>query len=252
MTLTGTAATEARRSALQTMLAEDGRVDLATAALNFRVHSMTIRRDLEVLESEGVARRVRGGAIYVGIDDHRQRQLRNLNAKRRIAEKLVPLVGANDAIGMDASTTILQLAARLPDVGRLSVVTNGLATFQALQGRPGIRSYLTGGEAEEENAALVGPFALATLESFLLTSCFISASCVDPVLGLSDSTIGEVEVKRAMAESAQRVVVAADSTKLGNRAVARGLPLNAVHLLVTDLDPADTRLDPFRELVDLL
>jgi DeoR family fructose operon transcriptional repressor len=252
MTLTGTASTEERRAKLQAMLAQNGRVDLAAAAQEFDVHPMTVRRDLEALEADGVARRVRGGAIHVGAEDYRQRQIRNLSAKRRIAEKLVPLVHANEAIGLDASTTMLQLAAALPDVGRLSVVTNGLATFQALQQRPGVHSYLTGGEAEEQNAALVGPFAVSALGNFLLSSCFVSAACVDPVIGMSDSTIAEVEVKRAMVATAQKVVLGVDSSKLGTRSVARGLPLSAVDLLVTELDPADARLDPFRELVTIL
>lgn len=251
MTLTGTASTAARRTKLEEMLSEGGRIDLAEAARAFAVHQMTIRRDLEALEAEGIARRVRGGAIFVGADDYRQRQVRNLQAKRRIAEKLVPLVRANDAIGLDASTTMLQMAAALPDLGRVNVVTNGLATFQALQGRAGVRSYLTGGESEEQNVALIGSFAISALSNFLLTSCFISATCVDPVVGMSDSTIAEVEVKRAMAATAGRTVLGVDSTKLGTRSVARGLPLSSIDLLVTELAPSDSRLDPFRDLVAL-
>lgn len=252
MTLTGTASTEARRARLQTTLAESGRIDLAEAARVLGVHQMTIRRDLEALEAEGVARRVRGGAIFVSADDYRHRQVQNLQAKRRIAEKLVRLVHPNDAIGLDASTTMLQMASAMPDVARLSVVTNGLATFQALRGRPGVRSYLTGGEAEEQNAALVGPCAVSALNNFLLSACFLSASCVDPIVGTSDSTIAEVEVKRAMAATAEKTVLAVDSSKLGTRSVARGLPLSAIDLLVTELDPTDARLDPFRDHVALL
>lgn len=252
MTLSGSAATEERRELLRAILREDGTVDLAAASEKLDVHPMTVRRDLDFLEREGIARRVRGGAVYVGVEDFHQRQGRHFAAKRRIAEKLVPLIKSNQAIGFDASTTVFQLASALKDVEQLSVITNGLATFTALQHRPGIRAYLTGGESEEQNASLVGPLAVASLSSFLLNTCFLSTTCIDPVIGTSEPTMAQVEVKKAMADASQFVIIATDSTKLGTRSVARALPMARIDLLVTELDPKDPRLDPYRDVTEIL
>jgi DeoR family fructose operon transcriptional repressor len=252
VTVSGTVATEDRREALRRELQSVGVVNLIESAAKWNVHAMTIRRDLDFLEQTGVARRVRGGAVYVGAEDFSQRQGRELAAKRRIAQKLQPLVPQKNAIGLDASTTIYQFASSIAKAEQLSVITNGLATFEALQHQPGIRAYLTGGESEETNASLVGPLAINSLERFILARSFVSTTCLDPELGTSEPTVAEVEVKRAMASASEHVVLAADSSKLGTRSLVRALPMSSIDLLVTELDPGHPRLDPYRDSVEIL
>ncbi|NYF16612.1 DeoR family fructose operon transcriptional repressor [Microbacterium sp. AK009] len=237
---------------LSDLLRSEGSLTIERASQAFAVHPMTIRRDMQALEEEGVARRVRGGVVLVGPDDFRRRQGRNLGAKRKIAEKLVPLVKGLSAVGLDASSTIYQLACEIRDVENLTVLTNGLAAFDTLQFRPGLRVYLTGGELEERTNSLTGPLATAAISSFVLDACFVSTSSLDPMIGSSELTMGEVEVKRAMATAARRVVLAADSSKLTSKAMARSLPMDRVDVLVTELDPDDNRLDPFRGSLELL
>lgn len=243
---------EMRRVQLSDLLRSEGSLTIERASQAFAVHPMTIRRDMQALEEEGVARRVRGGVVLVGPDDFRRRQGRNLGAKRKIAEKLVPLVKGLSAVGLDASSTIYQLACEIRDVENLTVLTNGLAAFDTLQFRPGLRVYLTGGELEERTNSLTGPLATAAISSFVLDACFVSTSSLDPMIGSSELTMGEVEVKRAMATAARRVVLAADSSKLTSKAMARSLPMDRVDVLVTELDPDDNRLDPFRGSLELL
>lgn len=243
---------EVRRTRLGELLRAEGALSIERASEVFDVHPMTIRRDMQALECEGIARRVRGGVVFVGDEDFRHRQGRNLAAKRRIAEKLAPLVGQYSAIALDASTTMYQLASEIRDVGPLTVVTNGLAAFETLKSRPGVQVYLTGGESEEQNISLVGPLAVAAISSFVLDACFISTSSVDPVIGSSESTMGEVEIKKAMANASRRVVLGADSSKLESQAMARSLPIARVDVLATELDPSDPRLDPYRGDVEIL
>jgi DeoR/GlpR family transcriptional regulator of sugar metabolism len=47
------------------------------------------------------------------------------------------------------------------------------------------------------------------------------------------------------------VILAADASKLGRRAVALGLEWEQVSLLVTELDPSDPRLEPYRALTEV-
>jgi DeoR/GlpR family transcriptional regulator of sugar metabolism len=214
---------------------------------------MTIRRDLDFLQQEGIARRVRGGAVYVDVDGEgfRARQGREATAKRRIAEKLLPLVPSGEAIGLDASTTIYQFANTISDANQLSVVSNGLAIFANLQHRSGIRAYLTGGEWEEQNSSLVGPLAIRTVSEFLLRRSFVSAMCLDANIGTSESTLAEASFKKALSDVSQHLVVAVDSSKLGTRSAVRALELSRIDLLVTELDVSDARLDPYRDSVEI-
>ena len=79
----------------------------------------------------------------------------------------------------------------------------------------------------------------------------MSAVGIDPE-GTTEPTLEEAEVKVAMAAVSSQVIVAVDHTKLGQRGSARCLPIGRVDILVTDLDPSDKRLDPYRKRVKLL
>ena len=252
MSLGGSLAAEERRQVLLDLLRESGRVDITGAAGQLGVHHMTIRRDLKGLEREGAARLVRGGAIFVGTEEFEIRQSRALSAKRRIAEKLGPLVLEHDSVAIDASTTLFAFVEDLPSVDHLVVVTYGIPAFQALQPRAGVRAFLSGGELDPRTGSLVGPVAQRTLEGFSLSCCFLSASALDSELGTMEPTVEEVEMKQATARASQHVVLAVDSTKLSQRSAVRALNLDQIQTVVTELDPADSRLDPYRDRVQLL
>jgi DeoR family fructose operon transcriptional repressor len=224
-----------------------GRVKVVELAAAFDVSEMTIRRDLDMLVEQGVVQRIRGGAIAIGPQPFAERFGRHVRAKDRIAAKLADLVGDGGAIGLDASSTLQRLAVHLGDVRDLTVVTNGQDTFAALQGKPGVTALLTGGQLDARTGSLVGPLATRTAREVLLRRLFMSAAALHPLHGTSEATLEDAEVKLALADVAGEVVVAADSSKLGQRAPARGLDAERVHLLVTELDPTDGRLDPYRE-----
>jgi DeoR family fructose operon transcriptional repressor len=248
--VTGTLTAEQRRTALRAGLAQHGQLRLAEVAAEWHVHPMTIRRDFEQLEREGLAQRVRGGLLHVADDVFDRRRARALTAKRRIAAKLRDLVPADAAVGMDASTTVHLLATDMPPRRGISVVTNGLAAFTALHAQPGVRTFLTGGEREERNNSLVGPIAVGVVRQFLLARCFVSAAALDPA-GTSETTVEQAAVKQAMVEVSDHVVLAVDSSKLGQRSSVRCLGLTRVDLLVTELAPDDARLDGYRDLVEI-
>jgi DeoR family fructose operon transcriptional repressor len=247
----GTLSAEQRRAALRAGLTRHGQLRLAEVAAEWDVHPMTIRRDFELLEREGVAQRVRGGLLHVADDAFDRRRARGLTAKRKIAAKLRDLVPPDAAIGLDASSTVHLLATAMPPRRAVSVVTNGLAAFASLHAQPGVRAFLTGGEREERNNSLVGPIAVATVRQFLLARCFLSAAALDPKAGTSETTIEQAAVKQAMAEVSEHVVLAVDAAKLGQRSLVRSIGLSRIDLLVTDLAADDPRLDEYRDLVEI-
>ncbi|HEV7886498.1 MAG TPA: DeoR/GlpR family DNA-binding transcription regulator [Acidimicrobiales bacterium] len=252
MGMTGNLATEERLAWLRARLEGDGRIRISDAARDLAVSEMTVRRDLQELEAVGQARRVRGGAVSIGPLATGERSRERGRAKARIASKLLPLVSEVGAMGMDASSTVCRVAAMLDSARDLTIVTNGPETFQTLHGRPGINPLLTGGRLDVRTGSLVGPLAVATASQVLLGGLLMSAAAVDPDLGPSEVSIEEAEVKRSLASVAEMVILAVDSTKLGERAIAVSIGWEHVTTLVTDLDPADVRLDPFRDRVAIL
>jgi len=241
-----------RRARLRELLAQDGAIRLESAAEVLRVSAMTVRRDLADLEAEGLVRRVRGGAVAPLLPEpFGARATARASAKAIIAKKAIDLVPLDGAAAFDASTTSNALIS-LVEARDLLIATNSLENAAAARRRPGVHSILVGGELEERTGSFVGPVAVLAARSRSYAAFFTSASAVAAEFGPSEVSLTEAHLKSAFSANAERTVVLADSVKLGRRALARAVEWDAVDLLVTDLDPEDPRLDPFRALVELL
>lgn len=245
-------ATEARLQRLTDRLAATGSISIAEAAVELDVSEMTIRRDLVELEVRGIARRVRGGALPLGPQTFAERKQSRSRAKAQIAMKLADLIPTTGTVAFDASSTVMRAAASLAGARDLTVLTNGPETFQALQGRAGVTPLLTGGMLEPRTGSLVGAMAAWTTRQLVSTRFITSCAALDAAGGATEAVIGEADVKRAMAEGAEEVVLAVDSSKLGRRAAVVCLDWTMIDLLVTELNPGDARLDPYRSLVTLV
>lgn len=252
MALVGNLAAEERLAWLRAQLHAKGRVDVRVAAEMLDVSEMTIRRSLVELETAGVARRVRGGAVASIPAQLADRQRQAARSKARIAAKLLPMVPATGVVGFDASSTVLRLATSLERARDLTVITNGPETFEALQGKPGVRAVLTGGELDPRTGSLIGPAAARAATTFLLSYAFVSAAAVAPAMGASETTAEGAELKQVFANIAGNVVLAVDASKLDNRALVPGLQWDEVSALVTDLDPDAGRLAPYREVTQVV
>jgi DeoR family fructose operon transcriptional repressor len=244
-------ASEDRLQWLAEQLGTDGAVTIAGAADALGVSEMTIRRDLAELEDRGIARRVRGGARAVGPVPFAQRRDTAVRAKARIAAKLAELVPAEGVVAFDASSTVMRLASALDAVRDLTVITNGPDTFAALQGLGGVTPLLTGGRRDPQTGSLVGPLACRTASQLVVDRFLTSAAAVDRRAGALEATLDEAEVKRCLADAAGEVVLAVDSSKLDRRAAAVGVEWDRIDVLVTELDPTDARLQPYRALTDI-
>jgi DeoR family fructose operon transcriptional repressor len=241
-----------RLEQIRAELDAEGHVKVADLADQLGVSEMTVRRDLDALVDLGVVQRVRGGALAIGPQPFADRYGQQARAKDAIATKLLPLVGDGGAIGLDASTTLQRLAARLQGARGVTVLTNSIESFTVLSHHPGVTALLTGGHLDPRTGSLAGPLATRAAQDVALRRLFVSAAGVDPAAGTSEATLEEAEVKRALADTAATVVVAADSTKLGQRGAARCLSLDRVDVLVTELDPAHPLLDPYRSHCEVL
>ncbi|MBU1588518.1 MAG: DeoR/GlpR family DNA-binding transcription regulator [Actinobacteria bacterium] len=253
MATTSTADSEERRARLLEIVANENVIRLTAAAGEFGVSTMTIRRDLESLETEGLLRRVRGGAVSViGPRPFSDRRAVRLHAKETIAEKALSLVPHAGSIALDASTTVATLAARFGVRSGLTVATNSYQTYGAMRSSHGVDVILIGGETEEITDSFVGPIAVHAAESLRYGRFFASASAIDTEYGTSEVSLREAEMKRTFFRMAKELVLCIDSSKLRQQSTAACLPLDSVAVLVTELSPSDPRLDEFRDRVELL
>ena len=131
----------ARRTALQRLIAERGFISVADVAREIGISDMTVRRDLEVLERDGLIQRSHGGAVPAppttvipAEPSYAARRDLNREAKQRIALAASALVMPDQAIGLDVGSTVACLAAELAGRATIEIVTNSLQTVLAAAG----------------------------------------------------------------------------------------------------------------------
>lgn len=252
MAITSSTESEERRAQLLIILERDNVIRLAEAAESLGVSAMTIRRDLADLEADGMLRRVRGGAISViGPRPYGERQSVHSRAKDIIAEKALAFVPRFGSIAFDASTTVGTLAAKVGPRSGLVASTNCYPTYATLKGTAGVTPILIGGETEESTDTFVGPLAVQAAESLRYLRFFASASAIDSTYGTTEVSLAEAQMKRAFARVSKEIVFCIDSSKLQQEATAASLELARASVLITELSPSDSRLDEFRDKVEL-
>ena len=182
----------ARRLAIQRQMMLDGAVTVETLARELDVSVATIRRDLTLLEDEGMISRTHGGAIIHpprGADQaFSLREQIDPEAKARIAASAVRLVEAGQTVVMNDGSTVLALAreivaARLP----LTVVTPGVNVAVALSEGREVTAYLLGGAVRHRTLGTAGHFAEEMLKAFNPDIAFIAAEGFSVGQGLTYS-----------------------------------------------------------------
>jgi DeoR/GlpR family transcriptional regulator of sugar metabolism len=228
-----------RRRDIAELITAKGVVRVAELVKRFGVSDVTIRNDLEALSREGVLVRDHGGAVaraYTSLSvAFEQRAMLNLEAKQRIGEAAAKMVLPGETIILDAGTTLMQMAKRLPAISPLTVITNSLNIATEVASRPGIHVMLAGGSLSTETISTVGPLAERDLRELLVDKLFLGTHAFEPEAGLSDISLEVARVKSAMFSAAKHVVLLADSSKYPTRAFARVSPLAEIDCLITDL-----------------
>lgn len=246
---------EQRRRSILTELEGLSSVSVADLSAKFKVSDMTIRRDLDVLSSRNLLRKVHGGAVPVGtgggkaaMEPHfaQKRQL-NQSEKQTIAGAALALIEQGDTVAFSAGTTTWTVAAALlPDSQDLTFITNSTNIALTLQENGWDHIVLSGGIFRTPSDALVGPYADRTLSNLNADVLFLGVHGIHPKAGLSTPNIAEAETNRCLVEAAQRVVVVADSSKLNVVALAEIVPLSRADFLVTDDAASEEALDAIR------
>ncbi|WP_283136299.1 DeoR/GlpR family DNA-binding transcription regulator [Rhizohabitans arisaemae] len=230
---------EERRRRILALLDESEVLRPTEMAAELEVSAETIRRDLVLLEKDGVIRRVYGGAARArnlsrSAEPTRvERESLQQKAKDEIARICATLVGDTDTIFLDVGTTVLTWARQLPASFHGRVVTNSIGAATALAGRKEIDLHIIGGRIRHDELTSSGADAEEQVGRFFADKAFLGSGGVHPVAGLTDYHLDEIAVRNRMIDNATRVYVLADSTKLGHIALRKVCGWDRVTALVT-------------------
>lgn len=231
-----------RRHVILEMVRSNGAVSLRALAEAVDSSVVTVRRDLRILEEQGLLDRRRGGAAAPGAlatePPYSQKESTASAEKAAIAELAAALVEDGDAIIVGAGSTTHELAKRLVGKRDLTVVTNSLLVGEVLARAPGVEVVMTGGSLRGSTFALVGGSAEQSLHGLRVRMAFLSGNGLTLERGLSTPNMLSSSVDRAIAQAAQHVVVLADHTKIGVETMFQTVATSRIAHLVTD-DRAD-------------
>lgn len=232
-----------RQAAIAERVLAAGSATAAELAERFDVSLMTIHRDLDELERQGLVRKFRGGvtAQPSGVfESNVAYRLKTMRAeKAAVAEYALKLIEPGMAVMLDDSTSTLEIARRLGSSGGsspitpLTVVTNFLEALTLLSGERGIHLMALGGDYDPLHSSFLGVSCMEAVQLLQVDICFTSTSAVSGGFAYHQEQ-HIVSVKRAMLDSAAKNVLLLDHSKLGRVALHRLAPLSRFDLVLVD------------------
>jgi DeoR family fructose operon transcriptional repressor len=226
-----------RHRAIIAGLRAAGRVEVSEIATELRVTNETVRKDLILLEQQGLLRRVHGGALPVGdapLEPAVSTRVYFTEEKTRIARAALAHLPDNGAILIDAGSTTALLAKMFPTKGNYTVYTNTLTVALALVNHPNLTVNTLGGRVRPLTMAEVDEWAARSLAEINVDVAFLGANAISVDRGLTTPDPAEAAVKRLMLRSARRRILLADHSKVGEVSVCQHAELADIDLLITD------------------
>jgi len=227
-----------RRQHVLAKIQSEGRALVSELSEALGISRITIRKDLDYLESKGLVQRTHGGALSPQSQalfdpSLQEKEHKQLKEKQRIGEAATALVKEGMCVLLDSGTTTTAVARKLRQFSHLTVITNAVNIAAELAGT-NFAIILTGGTLRKNSFSLVGPLAEDALNQVHADILFLGVDGFDIELGLTTPNLMEARVNRAMMNTATRVVAVCDSTKFGRRSLALIAPLKAIQTVITD------------------
>ena len=212
--------------------------------------SVTIRKDIAILEQRGLLKRTHGGAIkprklFHGLALNEKEKL-NLEEKIRIAKKAAKLISEGDTIILDSGSTTSFIAKEIKQMKGITVITNAINIVSILLNSD-IDVILIGGSLLKETSTLVGPLADDVLRKISADKLFIGVDGIDFEVGLTTPNILEANTSRVMMEMSGEIILVVDASKFGRRSLGVISKVSEVNSIITTKKLSENELKKFAD-----
>ncbi|HIU63544.1 MAG TPA: DeoR/GlpR transcriptional regulator, partial [Candidatus Avacidaminococcus intestinavium] len=229
-----------RRQIILEELQRNNSVVIVDLAEKLAVTPMTIRRDLVLLEKQGIVEKTHGGAVLSESSIRERTYLKRKEVrtpeKQRIAKAAVRLVEQGMCICLDAGTTNYELALLLIErkFSELTVITNDLLIAYSLGQNSNYQVLLLGGMLENANGLTCGYFAKEMMKNMRVDICFVGTQAVSEELMVMTANIDKVELKQYYLTNARIKVLLADGSKFAKNKLHKICVLSEFDHVITD------------------
>lgn len=227
-----------RQQHILSLLQQNGRVLVSELSESLDISPITIRKDLDRLEAQGLVQRTHGGALTPqgstmtdpSLHEKAQHQVKE---KQRIARAAASMVKEGQCVLLDSGTTVLMIARALREFSNLTIVTNAVNIAIELSDT-NFEIILVGGTLRKNSFSLVGPLAEDLLQQIRADIMFLGVDGFDTKVGITTPNVLESRVNRAMVRASRKVVAVCDSTKFSRSSMAVIMPTSGVQTVITD------------------
>lgn len=243
---------EERRQHILSLAHSEGRVRVRNLSKALGISQITIRKDLDYLQTKGLLHRSHGGALPIhpgALFDPpiQEKEKSHHTEKDRIGQAAANMVQEGQCVMLDSGTTTTAVANALKKFSQLTVITNALNIAAELAATD-FEVILTGGSLRKNSFSLVGAIAEEMLAEIHADILFLGVDGFDMEIGLTTPNLQESRVNRAMVGAATKVVAVCDSTKFNRRSLSRIASVSAIHHVITDKDLPKTVHDALANL----
>lgn len=232
-----------RQHQIEKYVLEHDFVSLDVLCQEFGISKNTIRRDISELLENGCMEKVYGGVRAVrntapGIVNFDERNRRSPEAKNAIGAMAARYVKDNDVIFLDSGTTTLSILRNIAHLAGVTVLTNNLMALSICLAYPQLTAIALGGQLNLETASFSSNYcSLENIQRFNINKCFMATTGVTVDKGATNSTSGELVIKKTVMENSDACILVADAEKFGRSALLTYAPLTAFHRVITDQEP---------------
>ena len=231
-----------RQREIVELIKQSGLQSINDLAARFDVTTQTIRRDINALCDEGLARRVHGGVVPPSNPvnlNFRARQILNEADKRDIGQQTARLIPSGASVLLGIGTTVQYVAEALVDHADMTIVTNNLEVASILCNAASAEVHVVGGVLRSDDRDVVGGATLRGFARFVADCCVIGAGALDPHHGLLDFKPIDADICDVILSQARKRILVADHSKWAKNAKNRVAGFERIDTLVTDrLPPA--------------
>jgi DeoR/GlpR family transcriptional regulator of sugar metabolism len=210
----------------------------------------TVRRDLKELDELGKIKRVHGGAVSKGFNIYTksQRGIYAYENKSLIAQKGISLLSKGDVVLISGGTTNLELAKLLPPKMGLTFFTPSLPMAIELLNNPSNNDVIfIGGKLSKGSQLATGGSAINILSQLKADICFLGTGYLDPLNGITEIDWEIAQLKKAMIAASKKIISLTISEKLNTTNRYKICEINALDVLVTEMDPTSPKLQSYRD-----
>ena len=227
-----------RQEKIRRYINEMSEANTAQLAEHFDVSKVTIRRDIDDLATKGLIVKTHGGALSINaihFDDipYVDKFETNPHAKKHIGRLAAELIDNNDIIILDSGTTTFEVAKGIT-ADNVTVLTNDIKISMELASHPNTKVIVSGGVLSGPVYSLTSNQTVNFFKQIHVTKTFIGCDAFDIDFGISNRTYEEVDIKTAMINASDDVIMVTDSSKLRKKAGYHLCDISKVNRIVID------------------